>query len=144
MPKEIKPLNIEIDARSAMPVYEQVKQAIKLSIISSYLEEGDQLMPIRELAAALRVNPNTIVKVYYQLDVEGYIYSQPGTGYFVKHDIIRENSEERRELFSRVTDEYIAKALKLGYALQDMTDELKGRARKTAAYGDKNTQKDEK
>lgn len=138
MSKEIKPLNIEIDARSAMPVYEQVKQAIKLAIISGYLEEGDQLVPIRELAVALRVNPNTIVKVYYQLDVEGYIYSQPGTGYFVKHDIT-ENSQERRELFSRVTDEYIAKALKLGYSLQDMTDELKERARKSAAPGRKNT-----
>ena len=82
MKKEIKPLDFEIDARSAIPVYEQVKQEIKLLIMSNYLEEGDQLVPIRELATRLQINPNTIVKVYYQLDVEGYIYSLPGSGYF--------------------------------------------------------------
>lgn len=116
--------------RSAMPVYEQVKQAIKLMIISGYLVEGDQLIPIRELASKLRINPNTIVKVYYQLDVEGFIYSQPGTGYFVRYEK-KEGNQERQLLFARITDEYIVKALKLGFSLEEMVKELKARVRKT-------------
>jgi GntR family transcriptional regulator len=128
MKKEIKPLNFEIDANSAIPVYEQVKQEIKLLIISGYLEEEDQLVPIRELAANLRVNVNTIVKVYYQLDVEGYIYSQPGSGYFVR-GARKENPDEKLELFEQITEDYISKVLKLGYSLEDMAAKLQKRAK---------------
>ncbi len=130
MKKEIKSLNFEIDARSAMPVYEQVKQEIKLLITSGYLEEGDQLVPIRELAANLRINANTIVKVYYQLDVEGYIYSQAGSGYFVRASQ-KENQDEKQELFDQITEDYISKILKLGYSLEDMTAKLQKRAKET-------------
>ena len=124
--KELKPLEITLDSRSALPVYEQVKQGIKLLIVSGYLDEGDRLVPIRELAANLRVNPNTIVKVYYQLDVEGYIYSQPGSGYFVKADRPR-RFEESEELFGNITEEFISKALKLGYSVDDMIAQLERR-----------------
>ena len=126
MKKEIKPLNFKIDTRSALPVYEQVKQEIKLLITSGYLEEGDQLVPVRELAANLRINVNTIVKVYFQLDVEGYIYSQPGSGFFVRAQK-DEKRDERLELFEQITEDYISKALKLGYSLEEMADKLKKR-----------------
>jgi len=57
---------IVIEARSPVPVYEQIKQGIKLLIMSGQLQPGDKLLPIRELAGKLKVNANTIVKVYYQ------------------------------------------------------------------------------
>lgn len=115
--------NIEIDVKSALPLYEQIKQAIKLVILSGQLEEGDQLMPIRELALKLQINPNTIIKVYYQLEVEGFIVSRPGAGYFVKLDRGK-IQKEKRELFEKTTNEYISKALTLGYSLEDMVKEL--------------------
>ncbi|UCH97768.1 MAG: GntR family transcriptional regulator [Candidatus Aminicenantes bacterium] len=125
-----KPLDITVEPKSPIPVYEQVKQGIKLLIISGYLEKGDRLVPIRELAAKLRINPNTIVKVYYQLDVEGYIYSQPGSGYFVRGDY-QSREDEKMELFKMVTEEYIVKALKLGYSLQEMIQQLQEKAGET-------------
>lgn len=132
--KELKPLDVSIDSRSAVPVYEQVKQAIKLLIISGYLEEGDRLVPIREFAGKLRINPNTIVKVYYQLDVEGYIFSQPGSGYFVKAN--RTNDpEESEQLLKAITQDYIAKALKLGYSIKDLIGHLEN---KTGSGSQKN------
>lgn len=131
MNKEIKKLNFIVNARAAMPVYEQVKQEIKLLIISGHLAPEDKLPPIRELATQLKVNANTIVKVYYQLDVEGYIYSQPGTGYFVRPDR-PEKGDEKRGLFDQITTEYISKALKLGYSLEDMAENLKKRAEEAA------------
>lgn len=131
MNKEIKKLNFFVNARAAMPVYEQVKQEIKLLIISGHLAPEDKLPPIRELAAQLKVNANTIVKVYYQLDVEGYIYSQPGTGYFVRTDR-PEKGDEKQGLFDQITTEYISKALKLGYSLEDMAEYLKKKALDTS------------
>ncbi len=130
--KDIKPLNFKIDPKSPLPVYEQVKQEIKLLIISGYLEEGDRMMPIREIAKMLQVNPNTIVKVYYQLDIEGYLDSQPGSGYFVKFDS-KKNKGAKQSVFDTITDEYIAKTLQLGFSLADIEREVQRRMKKRAA-----------
>jgi len=45
--EKINPFEIKVDVKSALPVYEQIKRAIKLVILSGRLEEGDQLMSIR-------------------------------------------------------------------------------------------------
>jgi GntR family transcriptional regulator len=124
MKKEIKTLDFKVEAKSAVPVYEQVKQAVKMAIISGYLEENDQLMSIRELGAKLNIHPNTISKVYYQLEMEGFIYSRQGTGYFVKVNP-EKFKKEKHELFKKVTREYISKATRLGYSPEEMLDELK-------------------
>lgn len=129
--KDIKPLDFKIDPKSALPVYEQIKQEIKLLIISGYLESGDRMMPIRDLARMLQVNTNTIVKVYYQLDIEGFLDPQPGSGYFVKFDADN-NLGIKQELFERITSEYISKALQLGYSLEDMDGEIKRRMKKSS------------
>jgi GntR family transcriptional regulator len=126
MKKDIKPLPIKIDAGSAVPVYEQVKQAIKIYIVSRYLQADDQLPPIREFAAGLQINPNTIVKVYYQLDVEGFIFSKVGQGYFVRpHAPV--DKKTIASLFKALTDEYIAKSLKMGYSLDEIAMETSKR-----------------
>lgn len=119
--------NIKVNVKSALPIYEQIKRAIKLAILSRHLEEGDQLMSIREMALKLHINPNTIIKVYYQLEVEGFIYSRPGAGYFVKLDG-NKIQKERYELFEKVTSEYISKVLDLGYSLEDMAEEISRKA----------------
>ncbi len=114
---------IAIDADSARPVYEQIKQGIQVAILSGKLRKDDKLLPIRTLAKNLRVNPNTIVKVYYQLDVEGFLYSRPGLGYFVSEDK-KEDKTMSKELFKKITQEYISQSSKLGFSLEDMVDEL--------------------
>ncbi len=124
--EKINPFEIKVDVKSALPVYEQIKRAIKLVILSGRLEEGDQLMSIRELALKLRINPNTIIKVYYQLEMEGFVISRPGAGYFVKFDG-KKIQKERRELFEKATDEYISKVTDMRYSLEDITQEINTR-----------------
>ncbi len=113
------PFEIKVDVKSALPVYEQIKRAIKLVILSRRLKEGDQLMSIRELALKLQINPNTIIKVYYQLETEGFVISRPGAGYFVKLDSAK-LQKEKRALFEQATDEYISKVTDMGYSLEDI------------------------
>ena len=117
--KEIKILDFKIEAKSAVPVYEQIKQAVKLAIISGYLQENDQLMSIRELGTRLQIHPNTISKVYYQLESEGFVYSRQGTGYFVKIDP-EKVQKEKHEVLRKVTQEYISKVTRLGYSPVEM------------------------
>ncbi len=118
-----KYFDIKVDVKSALPVYEQVKRALKIAILSGRLEEGDQLMSIRELALKLQINPNTIIKVYYQLEMEGFVASRPGAGYFVKLDS-KKLQKERRELFEKATDEYISKITDMGYSWDDSIQEI--------------------
>ena len=118
-----RPFEIKVDVKSALPVYEQIKRAIKLVILSGRLEDGDQLMSIRELALKLHINPNTIIKVYYQLEMEGFVLSRPGAGYFVKLDS-QKIQKERLELFVKATDEYISKVTDMRYSLEDIIQEI--------------------
>ncbi|MCK5003729.1 MAG: GntR family transcriptional regulator [Candidatus Aminicenantes bacterium] len=105
-----------IEADSPVPLYEQIKRGIKLKIVSGILLPDDKLIPIREFARLLKVNFNTIVKVYYQLDKEGYLYSRPGQGYFVKRTF-REENQRDMELFKSITDEYLKNATDLGFSI---------------------------
>ena len=74
---------ITLDFRDSRPVYEQICEKIKNLIVSGVIKSGDKIMSVRDMAAALTINPNTIVKAYKQLEQEGYIYSIQGRGYFV-------------------------------------------------------------
>jgi GntR family transcriptional regulator len=114
----------KVDVKSALPVYEQVKRAIKLAILSGRLQEGEKLMSLRELALKLQINPNTIIKIYSQLEVEGYIYSRPGAGYFVQYDK-EEIKKEKYKLFEEETQDYISKVIALGYSFDDILEIMK-------------------
>jgi GntR family transcriptional regulator len=118
-----EPIQIRVDAKSAVPAYEQIKRAIKLAILSGRIQEGDRLMTLREMALKLTVNPNTIIKVYDQLENEGFIYSRPGAGYYVRFDRSK-FGRERTRLFREITRDYVSRALDLGYSGEDMLEEL--------------------
>lgn len=128
-----KYFNIKVNVKSALPLYEQIKRAIKLAILSGCLEEGDQLMSLRELALKLQINPNTIIKVYYQLEIEGFVYSRPGAGYFVKLDR-KKVQKEKGSLFEEITADYISRVMDLGYSFEDIFEEI---SRKTSASNPK-------
>jgi len=115
-----------IDSRSAIPVYEQLKRQIVLSIVSGRLDEGEKLPSIRELAAALRINPNTVAKTYRQLETDGYVTSRKGLGVFISAEV-RELQSNRVEIFKELTDEYISKAAGLGLNADEIMKGLAGR-----------------
>lgn len=120
------PLEIAIDPRSAVPVYEQVKRAIQRAIVSGQLAGGDPLPSVRELSMRLSVNPNTVLKVYNQLETEGFLRTRPGAGSIVDFDPAR-GELERRAAFARETDEYLARAASLGFSPAEVREELERR-----------------
>ncbi|MBR1456884.1 MAG: GntR family transcriptional regulator [Oscillospiraceae bacterium] len=75
---------ISIDFRDARPIYEQVRDSFRQMILSGALPADEKLPSVRELAAALAINPNTIQRAYRELEAEGYICSVPGKGSFVR------------------------------------------------------------
>ncbi len=74
---------ISVDVESSTPLYAQIKEQIRLAAGTSVLQPGDQLPPVRELATHLRVNFNTVARVYRELQAEGLLDSQRGSGTFI-------------------------------------------------------------
>ena len=74
---------ISINYRDSRPIYEQVRDSFRALILSDALAPGYKMPSVRELAASLTINPNTIQRAYRELEAEGYICSVPGRGSFV-------------------------------------------------------------
>ncbi len=74
---------LQLDYSNPQPLYEQIKEKIKEMIFRGLLPTHQQLPSVRELAAMLTVNPNTIQKAYRDLENQGYLYSVRGKGNFV-------------------------------------------------------------
>jgi GntR family transcriptional regulator len=73
----------EIDARDSTPIYAQIERALRAAIASGRLSVGDQLPTVRQLAVELRVNANTVARVYADLERQGVLETRRGVGSFV-------------------------------------------------------------
>lgn len=75
-----------IDTRSSTPIYEQIINGVKESIVKGILQPGDKLPSVRELASMLTTNPNTVSKAYVELERLKIIETLRGRGTFVAID----------------------------------------------------------
>ena len=87
-------MDIIISNNADSPIYEQIKEQIKLQILNGDLKEGDALPSMRLLAKELRISVITTKRAYEELEREGFIESFTGKGSFVKamnKDVVKEN-----------------------------------------------------
>ncbi len=76
-------MKLQIDQKSGVPIYLQIKNQIKYQIVSGRLAVGEQLPTVRQLAVELTINPNTVARVYLDLEREGLLSTKQGKGTFV-------------------------------------------------------------
>ncbi len=76
-------LRIEIEKRSAVPIYAQLRDQIRLLVLRGALEPGDGMPTVRALAVDLGINANTVARVYRDLQSEGILRLERGVGTFV-------------------------------------------------------------
>ena len=76
-------MNINIQSKSSIPIYEQIKNQIKESIITGEMKEGEPIPSIRILARDLKISVITTKRAYEELEKEGLIYSVAGKGFYV-------------------------------------------------------------
>jgi GntR family transcriptional regulator len=97
-------IEFHLDGYSKVATYLQLVQQVKHSLRLGLLEPGDQLPRVREVAEALAINPNTVLKAYRQLEAEGLAAGRPGVGTFVKRSLagpsLANQAKLRRELVS--------------------------------------------
>ena len=116
-----KPLDVEIDFRSKEPITDQIRKQIRFLIATGRLRPGDQLPTVRQLAADLRVNFNTVARAYRALDEEGLISTQHGRGTFVLEPPPEIAPEELRR---RVVEDAVKKCVETGRELGFTRDEM--------------------
>lgn len=117
-------MNIRIQSKSGVPIYEQIGQQIKDMILDNILEEGEALPSIRGLASDLKISVITVKRAYEELEREGMIYSVQGKGFYVDNPD-REYMEEKR--VHGVEEEFMAvleKCHKAGLTKSDVKELL--------------------
>lgn len=102
-----------VNPRSGVPLYLQLKDQIKTAVAGGVLKPGDRLPPVRELALALTVNPNTIARAYSELEREGLLSSEQGRGTFVRSAEPLLGEEERKIQVQGLIDKVMVEAFNL-------------------------------
>ncbi len=102
-------MNIIIRNANDSPIYEQIYEQIKLSILSGELQEGQLLPSIRALAKDLRISVITTKRAYDELERDGYIYTVAGKGCYVAE----KNTEIIREETLKQLENHLQEALRL-------------------------------
>jgi GntR family transcriptional regulator len=78
------PVEFRLDAASGVPTYLQLVHQVEHALRLGYLKPGDQLPKVRDVVAALAINPNTVLKAYKELETKGLAAGRPGQGTFVQ------------------------------------------------------------
>ena len=113
---------VHLDYRDTRPIYVQILDGLKEQIATGVLLPGDKLPSVRELAATLAINPNTIQRAYKLLEIDGWIATVPGKGCFVSR-----NSKALQQEIDRwytAFDEAAANLLALGMTLEQLKTHL--------------------
>jgi len=122
-----------VDQTDKTPVYAQLERAIRSSIAAGRLRVGDQLPTVRQLAVNLRINANTVAKVYAFLEREGVLETRRGVGTFIaaRTAAPREDALRRMEL-NRVVDRFLAELSHHGFRVEDAMPEIERRRQQGA------------
>ncbi len=117
---------LSIDSNDPTPIYAQLERALRAGIATGRLQPGDQLPTVRQLAVDLRVNANTVARVYAELERGGVIETRRGVGSFISATPAqarppREHDRRLRAFATRV----LADADTAGFALDEVMAALR-------------------
>ena len=116
-------MHIQISLTDGVPIYRQIVNQVKYMAASGQLEPGDEIPPIRILAQQLQVTPNTVVKAYRELEIEGLVHKRRGAGTYVSGSSSRLTRREQRRIIEQRADALLAEARQMNFTF-DMVVEI--------------------
>jgi len=99
---------VQVQRDGSLPIATQIAQQLVALVRSGNLRSGQRLPPVRVLAGFLRVNRNTVAKVYASLEHAGYLVTTPGRGTFVRAAPPRQDEDTLSLLVDRLLEEAAA------------------------------------
>ena len=129
---------IRIERGAATPISRQIAEQVRAQCLAGLLRPGQCLPSVRQLAAELVVNVNTVVRVYEKLAAEGLVEMRHGEGTFVlpqstKHEQAAE-LKRQQEKFSREFRAIVRRGLLLGLSTTELRRELTAAAAEAKAH----------
>ena len=122
---------LSVDPNDPTPVYAQLERRIRAEIAAGRLRAGDRLPTVRQLAVDLRLNPNTVAKVYAELERSGVLATRRGAGTFVRPPVearpVQSRADDRERALDRLTDRLLAEAQAAGLTIDDVIRQLEMR-----------------
>ena len=114
-------ITFRLNAKSGVPIYRQIQDQIRYGVAAGLLNPGEQLPTVRALAVELSVNPNTVIKAYSELEREGVLIAEQGSGTFVgSHSPAPVPPRERRAMLESLCGEFLAQAARFGFAADEV------------------------
>ena len=113
---------IQSNYRDTRPFYQQIKDNVRQLVVSGALKKDEKLPSVRDMAASLAINPNTIQRAYRELESEGYIYTLSGKGTFVA-EVDHSNQFRQQELLPQF-DKIVSELLYLSMPVNDLTNRI--------------------
>ena len=113
---------IQLNYRDTRPFYQQIKDNVRQLVVSGALKKDEKLPSVRDMAASLAINPNTIQRAYRELESEGYIYTLSGKGTFVA-EVDHSNQFRKQELLPQF-DKIVSELLYLSMPVNDLTNRI--------------------
>src|SRR5437868_8018378 len=110
-------INFLLDANSGVPIYRQIQDQIRYAIALQRLRPGEQLPTVRALAVDLAVNPNTVIKAYSELEREGVLTTEQGSGTFVAPTpAVTLAAEDQEAKLKTLCVEFLSHAARYGFS----------------------------
>ena len=113
-------MQIHITTSDGVPIYQQVVNQIKFLIASGRLNSGEELPPIRVLAAQLLINPNTVARAYRELETAGIVEKRRTAGTYVSEQGSPLARRERVKILAERIDTLLAEAIHMGVSIDDV------------------------
>lgn len=110
-------MSIEFD--NNLPIYLQIMNYLKREIVRGGLKPGDKIPSVRELAADLQINPNTVQRTFQELEREGIVETRRGLGRYVTSEGSKIMTI-KKEMASELLEHFIRGMQELGFKDQDI------------------------
>jgi GntR family transcriptional regulator len=122
-------MEFQVDPTTRVPIYRQLMDQIRLAVARGRLRAGSRLPSVRVLSRELVVNPNTIARVYTELERDGVLNTRPGLGVFVAEPQADFSAAARRQRLAEIVDGFLTDAVHLGFSADDVLSAVTKRIR---------------
>ena len=113
-------MQFQIDIASRTPIYRQLGQQIREAVARGRLAPEERLPSVRDLSRQLVINPNTVARVYTELEREGVLNTRPGLGVFVAQMGSDLTKRARKDRLTSLVDQLLTEAVHLGFAADEV------------------------
>ena len=113
-------MEFRIESSSRVPIYRQLVGQIREAVARGRLKADERLPSVRDLSRQLVINPNTVARVYTELEREGILNTRPGLGVFVAQPKTELRKRARKDRLICLVDGLLTEAVHLGFPAEEL------------------------